>query len=197
MFVPGLGFNEGSFMMELILRGGDTLNNPVAFSYMAGVGDKVSYALISERTRAEDPWGVCGDNQDEPSKLLVPVETGAFTFVFTHWWRCPVGNPGCQGGGRLFYRRYFILGEGDVASILDIAHKIWEEPVGKVRGGVYDRNTENPYLTVRCMCFGILWPRSGGSTTPRRMSLSATPFEATRGGWSRLRLWSRVPGWRR
>jgi len=141
VFVPGLGFNEESHITETLLRGGDTLNNPVAFPYMAGIGDKISYALVSERTRAEDPWGVCGDNQEEPSKLLVPIETGAFTFVFTHWWRCPVGSTGCQGGGRLFYRRYFILGEGDVASILDIAHKIWDEPVGTLHGVIYDGNT--------------------------------------------------------
>ncbi len=141
VFVPGIGFNEENHITEMLLRGVDTLNNPMAFPYMAGIGDKVSYALVSERVRVDDPWGVCGDDQDESSKLLVPIETGAFTFVFSNWWRCPVGVPGCQGGGRLHYRRFFIIGEGDVASILDVANEIWEKPVGKLQGGVYDVNT--------------------------------------------------------
>lgn len=144
VFVDGLGFNEGSYVQELFLSGQDTLNRPVSFPYMAGVGDKVSYALITDRAAAQDPWGVCGANQDEPPKMLVPVETGAFTFVFTHWWRCPADVVGCQDGGRLFYRRYFILGDGDVASLMDVAYDIWQMPVGRLKGVVYDRNSGQP-----------------------------------------------------
>jgi hypothetical protein len=144
VFVPGLGFNEGSYIQELFLSGADTLNRPVSFPYMAGVGDKVSYALISDRTRVDDPWGVCGENQDEPPKLLVPVETGSFTFVFTNWWRCPADVAGCQDGGKLSYKRYFIIGEGDVASLTDQAYKIWDIPTGTLAGGTYDGITGKP-----------------------------------------------------
>ncbi len=144
MFVPGLGFDEHDYVMQRFIRGEDVLNNPVYYEWVAGVGKKVSYAVVVDRRPARDPWGVCGDDTPRQAKLLLPVETGSFTFAFTHWWRCPSSVPGCQSGGRLFYRRYFVIGEGDVASLLDVAYDIWGQDTGRIEGELYERDTGEP-----------------------------------------------------
>ncbi len=144
VFAPNLGFDETSHIMDKFMHGEDILNHPVSYDFMVGVGDKVSYGVVTDRRPAEDPWGICGPADEAPGKLLVPIETGAFTFVFHHWWRCPTSDPDCQSGGRLSYRRYFIIGEGDTASVLDEALKIWGVPSGRIKGHVYDSLTGKP-----------------------------------------------------
>ncbi len=144
IFTPDLGFDETSYLMNKFMHGEDILNHPISHEYMVGIGDKVSYGVVPDRKPAVDPWGVCGTLEEAPGKLLVPIETGAFTFVFHHWWRCPLSNPDCQSGGRLSYRRFFIIGEGDTASILDEAYKIWNVPTGRIKGHVFDSLTAGP-----------------------------------------------------
>ncbi|MCD6499534.1 MAG: hypothetical protein J7M25_14670 [Deltaproteobacteria bacterium] len=154
LFVPGLGYDERSYVMDKFMHGADTLNHPSGYEFMTGIGDKVSYGLVTDRKPTNDAWGVCGSQDERPGELLVPIETGSFTFTFSGWWRCPVSVHGCQDGGKLYYKRYFIIGSGDPASILDVAYGIWNQPTGTLHGVAYDRLTSKPVTHARVF---VLW----------------------------------------
>ncbi len=80
-------------------------------------------------------------------KLLIPLFTNSATAVITHGKRCatsPLYGDTCQGERSLSYERFFLIGEGDVASILDSVYTLRGQATGTLRGAVLEAGTMRP-----------------------------------------------------
>ena len=84
---------------------------------------------------------------------------------------CKVGvTPG--GVGR--YRRYFAVGEGDVASIRDAVHEIRGDPVGTLAGRVTEATTSAP---LHGASIAVLGPLPGGQAFSQHTTKKGGLFE--------------------
>jgi hypothetical protein len=54
IFAPGLGFDEKGAIFDNLFRGIDTISSPLPFDWIGGVGDNVSYAVFTKRTRVPE-----------------------------------------------------------------------------------------------------------------------------------------------
>ncbi len=148
LFAPGVGFDEDSNIIDRIFTGEDTLRTPAVFDYMGGIGKGVSYALFSK--------------EDVESKVAIPFFTGSITFVLTHAKTCPGGDTACQEAlHRGTFRRYFVVGEGDIGSLLEGIFKVRGTAHGSVKGAVIDRRTGKPISHADVFAFSDPLARAG------------------------------------
>lgn len=123
VFAPGIGFDEDG----AVARAGNTFDEPFQFPFVAGTADGVSYGIA-----AAD-----GD-------LYVPLFTSSQTVVVG------AGRDGDGSRGRfpdgtvLSYERYFFIGHGDIASVVDGYVEAKGIPYGTLAGHVLEANTAEP-----------------------------------------------------
>ncbi len=125
VFLPGVGYDEKSYLHDLELEGINTMQDPIAMPFLAGVGDGVSYGLMADQ-----------------GQLFFPLFTSSQTVA--------VGG-GLAGddtkqrrfadGTALSYDRWFTVGRGDVGSVLDNLLEVRGVPVGRVEGRVVEEGT--------------------------------------------------------
>lgn len=135
VFAAGGGFDEDRLVSDAVNAGGNTFSDPFEFPFLAGVGDRVSYALMAE-----------GGN------LYVPLFTSSQTAAFG------AGSPGAvtdegdsgvgdekydrfSGGQTYQYTRYFGIGKGDVGSAYDAIVQARGLAHGTVAGFVVEDGT--------------------------------------------------------
>ncbi len=168
LFAPGVGFDEDSNIIDRIFTGEDTLRTPAIFDYMGGTGKGVSYALFTKET--------------VESKVAIPFFTGSITFVLTHGSTCPGGDDACQAAlHRGTFRRYFVVGEGDVGTLLDGIYKVRGTPHGRVSGAVIDRRTGAPVSHADVFAFSDPLARAGADRAEcneLRAAQASAPFSA-------------------
>ena len=135
VFASRGGFDEEDLVADKVNAGGNTFTDPFAFPFLAGIGDRVSYALMAEG----------GD-------LFVPLFTSSQTAAFGAGSAGTVTDPGDSGvgdedydrfqGGKSFqYTRYFGIGQGDVGSAYDAIVEARGLPHGSVAGFVVEDAT--------------------------------------------------------
>jgi len=139
-FVPGNGFDPWLTLKSAAAQGADFFANPAPFLFMAGAGDRVSYALHTE-----------GD-------LLIPVATSAFTLAISHEAHCTLDAPNCLRGKGVRMKGYFAVGEGDVASAIDGLITMRDLPAASLEGIVLDQRTGAPVSKADVMVFADPWP---------------------------------------
>ncbi len=120
------------------------LATPLADDVILGAGDRVSYGYMSAA-----------------GNVVVPIFTGTFTGAFTHSFQCVTTERGVGCGDALRrplqYDRYFVVGEGDAASVLDVYYDLRGLSTGRLRGHVLDEVTGQPVPGARV--FALLDPR--------------------------------------
>lgn len=124
VFAPGIGFDEDGAVFRSMQAGENTFTEPFQFDFLAGTADGVSYGLAAAE----------GD-------LFVPLFTASQT----------VAVGGAQDGDgtlarvpaeqALVYDRFFFVGHGDVASIVDQYVEARGLPFGTVSGHVREKGT--------------------------------------------------------
>jgi hypothetical protein len=124
VFVPGVGFDEESYVEELTAKGVNTFSDPIAVEFLAGTSDGVSYALAA----------VDGN-------LFVPVFTSSMTAAFGGYATGDGSVDRFPPGTAITYDRLFSVGRGDVGSALDGILEALDTPRGHVSGRVTEETT--------------------------------------------------------
>ena len=109
-----------------------------------GVGDRVSYGYMSAS-----------------GAVVVPILTGSFTGAFTHRYQCVTAGGGEDCGDEtarpLAYNRFLVVGDGDVASVLEVYFDMNGTETGRVSGHVIDEISGAPMEDAKV--FALLDPR--------------------------------------
>jgi hypothetical protein len=116
--------------------------------FLASRGPDVSYGLVGDPEA--DSGYVHGLSDSYPGAkqhtLLVPFLAQAFTGVFSA--RPPAviaGNDGSEGGADEFsWRRFFVIGSGDIASISDTVYDLLGDETGRMTGRVLEDDAAQP-----------------------------------------------------
>ncbi len=145
LFIPGAGFDV-RFGLE------DSYSNPIDFpafpglvgDWVASRGDGVSYGLIASVSENNFVWNKrevyeAAGYEVSQSSMLFPFVAGGFIGVFYE--QAPTE---LQPGQSFEITKYFIVGDGDVGSVLDGIHEIRGVPTGRVAGIVYDQVSAAP-----------------------------------------------------
>ena len=127
VFAPGMGFDEDGAVQEATEEGRNSFQEPFELDFVAGTADGVSYGLAA---------------LDGP--LYVPLFTSSQTAGF---------GAGIEGDGSdlrfnpaeaFTYRRVFVVGEGDVGSVLDGILEARGAATGRVEGHVLTEGSLEP-----------------------------------------------------
>jgi len=137
-FIPGVGFDLrfGIEDAARVPRSLPALPGVVA-PWVATRGDGVSYGLVgapSERNyvwQNRDQYGE-GGPVDQTS-VFVPFAAGGFVTIFYE-----VAPPSLPPGEAFSVTRHFVVGSGDVGSVLDEINRIKGVPTGRLGGRVLD-----------------------------------------------------------
>ncbi len=137
VFTPDVGFDEGTFVQNLLAEGVNTFDEPIRVPFLAGNADRVSYALAP----------------DEGS-LFVPMFTSSQTVAVG----AGIQGDGTStrfstGDGPFTYDRWFGVGRGDVGSAIEA---IWEargDELGSITGHVVEHSTAAPLSHVRVIVY--------------------------------------------
>ncbi|MFM7204036.1 MAG: hypothetical protein ACKO6N_24920 [Myxococcota bacterium] len=140
IFAPTIGFDEDGAVAD----NPNTLVEPFPLEYVAGVGDKVSYGFVAP------PGGL----------VSVPLFSSSMTAAFNG----ALDEPDWEGRTNYTVERYFIIGEGDVASIVDVMLELHKTPRGKVEGHVIDKHSGEALSDAHVFVYSD--PRPEGSTEP-------------------------------
>ena len=134
MFGPGeWGFADDWYIEEQYNHGRSTLFEPPTVDWVAGVSDKIGYAIVSD---------------DGPISL--PIMVSFLTFGFEKV--AEPGNTAPLPGSTYTYTRYFVVDEGDLAGLLDhvIDLRGWDS--GRVEGTVISATDGPRGLRRRGLC---------------------------------------------
>jgi hypothetical protein len=152
VFSAGHGFDFGNVFQRRFDVGEDLLGAPESADWLVGVGNGVSYAYAS---------------LDGP--MIVPIYTGDFTGVFTHWRQCTEDDEACRAGEgrRLRYERVMTVGRGDVASALGPLYRLRGVRTGTADGRVIDPRTQAPVSGAEVYLIRDPAPDDPGRPFPR------------------------------
>ncbi|MBN2496455.1 MAG: hypothetical protein JXR96_17810 [Deltaproteobacteria bacterium] len=138
-FCPGIGFDLDLKYRDIFLRGGNSIQSPLTFELMAAVGDRVSYAFLSP---------------DGP--VLFPFSSESLTGSLTHRHAClrsAEDDEDCDQRRFARYRRYLVVGEGDVASLMRTVYEIRDTNRGEIQGVVLAAKTSEPITKADVFVF--------------------------------------------
>lgn len=152
VFGPPFGFGEDQLVSDLFFAGVSTFTDPILADFIASVGDDVSYGMATK------------DGQ-----LSVPIFSASTTAV--------VGAVS-RDNNRFSFERYFIIGDGDVASVLDTLYEIRGVETGTLKGNVLDASTMEPVSGANVLIFKIPDGELLGDDPPRIDDLEAWLLEA-------------------
>jgi hypothetical protein len=142
IFIPGAGYDlrfalEDAFAkgVELPAFGG------LVTDWVASQGEETSYGLMvgeSERNYVWNKRDVYEDAETPVSKssMLLPFMASGFVGIFYE--NAP---PAIEPGEHFELVRYFVIGDGDVGSVLDEMHQIRGATTGQFGGQVFDEVT--------------------------------------------------------
>jgi hypothetical protein len=152
VFAPGIGFDEDGAVFEAVKQDVNIFADPFEFEFVAAVGEGVSYALL-------------------------PLEGSGYVPLFTASQTAVVGGakegegvPGRFRSDRvLTYERTFLVGHGDVGSLVDQIITLRGTPAGRVHGRVYEESTLSPLSQVDVFVYepGAEFPYSQWRTDVR------------------------------
>ena len=139
VFIPGNGFDHDGYIRSVFSKPkGNTFASPLSASFVAGVGDGVSYAYFNKAGKAR-----------------IPVFTEAFTAALSSFHDCDKNNTKCLLGTELRYKRYVSVGQGDIASALDGFYEMRGIPTAKVEGNVVGRRSRKGLSGVNVFAFRV------------------------------------------
>lgn len=135
VFTPGVGYDETGFVYGLNQAGINTFSSPILADFIAGTGNKVSYAIMNPQGPMYIP-------------LFTSSQTVGFSAVFVALDKNNDDIPeeyACYNKrcfpSQIQYERWFTVGEGDVGSALDHFLQAKGESVGRLDGFVREEET--------------------------------------------------------
>jgi hypothetical protein len=112
----------------------------IVADFIATTGPEVSYGIVAAEPADPAhnyPYGTGQFEEAQPHSLHVPFAASAFTGVFASVPPTLAPNDGQPGGDDEFtFKRYFIVGTGDVASVAEVAYEILGVATGELTGRV-------------------------------------------------------------
>jgi hypothetical protein len=128
VFSPDIGFWEDGAVYEAIEQGQNTFTSPFELEFVAGTSDGVSYGLATLE-----------------GTLNVPLFTSSQTAAFGAGVDGDENEPDRFPDGAAYtYERIFVIGHGDVGSVLDGILRARDTPRGVVHGNVFAEGTMEP-----------------------------------------------------
>jgi len=127
IFAPGMGFDEEKPIFDALFEGRDTFTYPLPFDFMAAAGGDVSYGYFNIGEAGQD------------AKVIVPIITSSSTGFVTSARNCSTKSDDdetCDRFAAWTWERYFVVGEGDVASVGDVVYAARGVATGTLRGVV-------------------------------------------------------------
>jgi hypothetical protein len=113
--------------------------------FIATTGPEVSYGIVAAEPSdpaRNYPYGTGQFADAQPHSVHVPFVASAFTGVFASVPPPLLPNDGQPGGEDEFtFKRYLIVGTGDVASIGQVAYELLDVPTGELTGRVLEDTT--------------------------------------------------------
>jgi len=130
-FAPGMGYDKQRTWQRMMDAGENTFVTPMRFPVVMGTGDRVSYAMST-----------AGDGE-----LLVPLFLSSATAMLSGMVRCeqsPDDDAACDSIQHWSFTRFVAVGDGDAASAAEPLHDMRGDPLGTLKGGVFDARTGKP-----------------------------------------------------
>ena len=137
VFTPGVGFDEETYVQELIESGANTFTEPIRVPFLAGTADRLSYALLNDTGNIYVPMF----NTSQTVAVGAGVDGDGSVGRFS------------SADGPFHYDRWFGIGQGDVGSA---AAAVWEatgRSVGSIAGHVVEQTTGVPLSGVRVFVY--------------------------------------------
>jgi len=219
VFIPGVGFDLRFGLERAYAREIDFPAFPgFATEFVAAKADGVSYGLIAEESDRNYVWNkrdIYDDGRTPISRssILIPFVASSFTGIFYE------DAPERIEPGTFFeVKKHFIVGKGDIGTVVDQIHEIRGATVGRIAGQVFDEVTGAPGEGLSAVVYqlhddGFRRPFSqydvreqglfGGALEPGRYSVKIvgegrpgsafTDFEIAAGETTTLRLVSTPP----
>lgn len=148
---PAIGFDYVGTILDVGHAGGSTFSDPMLVDFYAGAGDGVSYAYGTR-----------------DGLTSVPILLESFSVAFTH--DSALQQVLVPGQGARF-RRFLTVGEGDVASAVEVLWtEVRDEPVGAIEGFVLDGRTGEGVSGAAVLAFRD--PDPGAGELPGRDQLA-------------------------
>lgn len=153
VFAPGIGFDEDAAVAAAAAEGRNSFISPFEFPFVAAVGDGLSYGIVPKEGNA-----------------YVPLFTSSQTAVVGGVKRGSEDGPRFAPTDAFTYERYFLIGHGDVGSVVDQYLQVRDIPHGTVTGNVFELGTNLPLSGIRVFVFepGAEAPWSQWTTDVRR-----------------------------
>ncbi len=118
VFGPRFGYYLDGYIWRLVTElNQSTLSTPISSTFVAASGDRVSYGMTAKE-----------------GALKIPLFSASLSILFSA--RYP--NHWSDQSRQIEFTNYFIVGEGDVASVVDAVHEIRGATVGRLEGKVID-----------------------------------------------------------
>jgi hypothetical protein len=132
VFVPGVGFDEATYVNELTKQGVNTFVDPIVAPYLAGSADGVSYAFMADK-----------------GSLSIPVFTGSQTAGFGGY----LTGDDLAEGQPFHYVRWLSVGHGDVGTALNGVLAATKRKRGHVQGWIVEKGTGLPLSDVHVFAY--------------------------------------------
>ncbi len=139
VFAPGIGFDEDGAVYRGFLENRNSFTNPYQFPFVAGVADGISYGLVPSQ----------GD-------AFIPLFTASQTAIVSGIRaRTNPGLPRFNPEEAFTYERTFVVGHGDVGSILDHYITLRDIPHGRLEGVVLEQGTAEPMPAMDVFAYEV------------------------------------------
>jgi hypothetical protein len=140
-FVSGAGFNPWANLEAAVAQDIDFFQNPVPFEFLAGIGDRVSYAIFSQE-----------------GNLMVPISSSNFTLAVSNEIHCPVKDLDCLKGRGFQMSAILAIGAGDVASAVAPYYAERGIATGRLEGVVVSSEGLEPISGAEVFVMTDPWP---------------------------------------
>lgn len=145
VFMPGIGFDSRFGLEEAYDKKVDFPAFPgLVTEWVASRGDGASYGIVAEKSARNYVLGKKAVYEDDATKvtdtsILVPFSASGFLGLFYE-----SAPPELAPGAAFEVTKYFLVGAGDVGSVLDVMHEVRGVPTGRLGGQVFDSTTGQP-----------------------------------------------------
>lgn len=158
VFAPGIGFDEDGAVFRRNQDGDNIFLDPFAFPFVGAIADGVSYGLVPKEGLAFVPLFTASQTAvvaglQDPRPALAAGEPSDCAEGAAR-----VGGQSA-GGGRFCpedaftYERYFLVGHGDIGSLVDQYVELHDVPHGTVSGRVVEQGSNLPVTGVDVFAF--------------------------------------------
>ncbi|WP_437817806.1 PHP domain-containing protein [Sorangium sp. So ce1078] len=145
VFAPGAGFDEDTAVQDAWNAGRNSFQEPLTFDFVAAAGGDVSYGYF---TKAQEGAA--------PPVVNVPLFASAATAFVSASRSCLFSeddDAACDAHRAFSYERYLAVGDGDIASVTDVMHRLRGTATGTVSGHVLWEDTLDAVPNARVFVF--------------------------------------------